>query len=465
MTVAPPPQRTAQQPATRPRPAPQGPGGRRAGLSGLRPRLGLPLNGADRDVLWLYLLTRVGLWVTSYSVAWIFPSDGEAKRAPSALSRWEQWDWTHFLHIAQSGYFPDGAGPGTPDWDNREAFFPGFPLVLRAVHVIVPNWTLAGLLISFVAGAVAVLALARIARLHLPGERVGASVAESTAPVPVQRSGKGAAVRAESSAPENTARASTASESTAPGMAQRSVLFLLLSPCAVFLAAGYTEALFLAFALPAWLAAQRHQWLLAGVLTALATTVRISGFFVAAAIGVHFLITAWKARTARAWRPLPWTVLPALPAFLYSAYLHAHTGDWMAWKHAQERGWYREFHAPWEAWKTTWQAAFDGGYSTGYAYMWQAELLAMVVGLVLFGVLIGLRRWPEAVYLGLSLWALGTSYWFTSVPRATLLWWPLWTLLAAWSLRRPRIRTAYVAVAAPLMVVFAVSFLSGRWTG
>ncbi|MGW7411613.1 hypothetical protein [Streptomyces sp. NPDC054863] len=497
MTVAPPPQRTAQQPATRPSPAPRA--GRRPGLSRLRLPLRLPLNGVDRDVLWLYLLTRVGLWVTSYSVAWIFPSDGEVKSAPSALSRWEQWDWTHFLHIAQSGYFPEGAGPGTPDWDNREAFFPGFPLVLRAVHVIVPNWTLAGLLISFVAGAVAVLALVRIARLHLPGEstapasvrrsgkgagvrdestapvpgrRSGPGAAgydESTAPVPAQRSGRGAAGRDESSAPipgrSSGTSAAVRDESSAPGVAQRSVLFLLLSPCAVFLAAGYTEALFLALALPAWLAAQRHQWLLAGVLTALATTVRISGLFVAAAIGVHFLITAWKARTARAWRPLPWTLLPALPAFLYSAYLHAHTGDWMAWKHAQERGWYREFHAPWEAWKTTWQAAFDGGYSTGYAYMWQAELLAMVVGLVLFGVLIGLRRWPEAVYMGLSLWALGTSYWFTSVPRATLLWWPLWTLLAAWSLRRPRIKTVYVAVAAPLMVVFAVSFLSGRWTG
>ncbi|WP_433546032.1 mannosyltransferase family protein [Streptomyces sp. CA-294286] len=436
MTVAPPPQRTAQQPAppgTHPAPRVPGAGdGRRLRV----PRWKLPLHGTDRDVLWLYLLTRIGLWVTSYSVAWLFPSNGDAKDAPSALSRWAQWDWTHFLHIAQAGYFPEGAGPGTPDWDNREAFFPGFPLVLRAVHTVVPDWTLAGLLISFVSGAVAVLALARIARLHLPGEH--------TAPGPVQRSGS--------------------SDSPSPA-GRRAVLFLLLSPCAVFLAAGYTEALFLAFALPAWLAAQRHQWAMAGLLTALATCVRISGLFVAAAIGVHFLITAWRARSARAWRPLPWTLLPALPALLYSAYLHAHTGDWMAWKHAQERGWYRQFHAPWESWATTWRAAFDGAYPTGYAYMWQAELLAMVVGLVLLGVLVWLRRWPEAVYLALSLWALGTSYWFTSVPRATLLWWPLWTLLAAWSVRSPRVKSAYVMVVAPLMMVFAVSYLSGRWTG
>ncbi|MFF0741177.1 mannosyltransferase family protein [Streptomyces sp. NPDC004111] len=550
MTVVPPPQRTGQQqpvPGTGRKPA--APDARTSGngraarlLGRFRPHL----TGADRDILWLYLLTRVGLWVTSYSVAWVFPADGEAKNAPSALSRWAQWDWTHFLHIAQEGYFPPGSGPGTEGWDNREAFFPGFPLLLRVVHVVVPNWTLAGLLISFVAGAVAVLALARIARLHLPGESTapgsvrrsgrgsgargggrgpggargaagesgalgsvrgshGESGArrgergareESAARVPdqryeggsvaldaVQRSARGSGAHAseqvtsgESGAHaaghatsyESTAHATThatSHESTAPKAGHRAVLFLLLSPCAIFLAAGYTETLFLAFALPAWLAAQRHQWAAAGILTALATTVRISGLFVAAAIGVHFLITAWRARSARAWRPLGWTLVPALPALAYSAYLHSRTGDWMAWKHAQERGWYREFHAPWEAWRTTWQAAFDGGYSTGYAYMWQAELAAMVVGLVLLGVLVWLRRWPEAVYIGLSLWALGTSYWFTSVPRATLLWWPLWTLLAAWSLRRPRVKVAYLAVVAPLMVLFAVSYLSGRWTG
>lgn len=456
MTVAPPPRRTAQQPSGQaPSASPSLPSSSQQG-TGRRPgplRVLSRVDGADRDVLWLYLLTRVGLWVTSYAVAWVFPPDGEAKDAPSVLSRWAQWDWAHFLHIAQSGYFPDGvglgAGPGSEGWDNREAFFPGFPLILRAVHVVVPNWTLAGLLISFVSGAVAVLALARIARLGLAGE--------STARASERRSGLVPGARAGSAA--------RTSESSASGVEQRSALFLLLSPCAVFLAAGYSEALFLAFALPAWLAAQKHQWMLAGILTALATTVRISGLFVAAAIGVHFLITAWKARTASAWRPLPWTLLPAVPALLYSGFLYFQTGDWMAWKHAQERGWYREFHAPWEAWATTWNAAFDGTFSTGYAFMWQAEMAAMVIGLILLGVLLKLRRWPEAVYIALSLWALGTSYWLTSVPRATLLWWPLWTLLAAWSVRRPRVKVAYVAVVAPLMVVFAVSYLSGRWTG
>ncbi|MFD3809131.1 mannosyltransferase family protein [Streptomyces sp. NPDC058611] len=403
MSVSAPPRPVGVAPA----PAPGGrPVGRRL------PRL----DAADREVLWLYALTRTGLWITAWAVRWLFPSAGERREPAGLLAPWQQWDWQHYLSIARDGYFPGGAGPRTAGWDNREAFFPGFPLTLRAVHTVVPDWAAAGLLISFVAGGVAVLALARIARHQLGDLDAG----------------------------------------------RRTVMFLLLSPCAVFLAAGYTEALFLALALPAWLAALRGNWRAAALLTCLACSVRVTGLFLAAALVLHFVLTA-KGRSGR--RRAPWLLLPALAPVLYGWFLSARTGDWMAWKHAQERGWYRDFHAPWEAWSHTWEAAFQRTQATGYAVMWQAELLAMLVGLALLVVLVRRRRLPEALYTALTLWALGTSYWYTSIPRSTLLWWPLWIALAGWSLRRPRVRAAYVYVVAPVGVVVAVTFLTGRWAG
>ncbi|NYS19128.1 hypothetical protein HFP43_15315 [Streptomyces sp. SJ1-7] len=367
-------------------------------------------------MLRLYLLTRVSLWITAHGARWLFPRGSETRAAGPVLAPFQQWDANHYLHIARDGYFPADTGPWVEGWDNREAFFPGFPLLLRAVHTIVPNWTAAGLLISLIAGAVAVLALSRLARSYVPEDADGL----------------------------------------------RTTLFFLLSPCAVFLAAGYTEALFLALALPAWLAAQRHHWATAAALTALATTVRVSGLFLAAAVAVLFVLSA---RSGKGRRGAPWLALPALPPLAYSWYLHTRTGDWMAWKHAQERGWYRDFHTPWEAWTNTWNAAFDGVHATGYAAMFQAELVAMVVGLALVALLVRHRRLPEAVYVALSLWALGTSYWYTSIPRATLLWWPLWIGLAALSLRRPWFRTVYLSVAAPLGALVALAFLTGRWAG
>ncbi|MFF3618798.1 mannosyltransferase family protein [Streptomyces sp. NPDC002467] len=371
----------------------------------------------DREVLWLYVLTRVGVWTTAAAVRWLFPpGDGRTPWPGSLFSPWERWDWSHYLHIAQDGYFPAGAGPWTAGWDNREAFLPGFPLALRAVHTVVPHWAAAGALISFLAGGVAVLALARIARNRLRDAEAG----------------------------------------------RRTVLFLLLSPFAVFLAAGYTEALFLALALPAWLAAQRRNWPAAAALAFLASSVRVTGLFLTAALALLFVLTA---RNRHDWRAAPWLCLPLLAPAAYSWFLHAWTGDWMAWKHAQERGWYRDFHTPWEAWGNTWNAAFHHTQPTGYALMWQAELVAMVVGVALLVLLVRRRQWPEALYTALTLWALGTSYWYTSVPRSTLLWWPLWITLAGWSLRRPRLRTAYVCVVGPLSTLVAVTFLTGRWAG
>ncbi|WP_432752105.1 mannosyltransferase family protein [Streptomyces sp. JL2001] len=417
MTLHPPGTRgrtPAATPLRPPRSAPA-PAARPAGrISGHLRRI-LRLQPGDGEVLTLYLAVRAGVWVVAYCTRLLFPADSGSHVPAGPLAPFEHWDWGHYLHIARDGYFPADPGPG--GGDNREAFFPGLPLLLRAVHVVVGDWTAAGLLISFAAGAVAVVALARLARPWLPDAEGG----------------------------------------------RRTVLFLLASPCGVFLAVGYTEALFLALALPAWLAAQRHRWAVAAVLTALATTVRVSGLFLAAGIALHFLLVARADGRHR--RRAPWLVLPAVPAALYTWYLHTETGDWMAWKHAQERGWYRDFHSPWSAWSQTWEGAFGQTLTTPYALMFQAELAAMLVGLALLGLLVRRRRWPEALYVALTLWALGTSYWYTSVPRASLLWWPLWIALARWAYRRPRFCVVYLCLTVPLSVVYAVAFMSGRWAG
>ncbi|WP_327290251.1 hypothetical protein [Streptomyces sp. NBC_01198] len=412
-----------------------------------RPWRGAAQSPMDRSVLWLYAATRVGVWLTAYCAGWLFAGDGSGRAAPSLLGRWQQWDWDHYLKIAEHGYFggPPGSG-GAPTADNREAFFPGFPLLLRAVHaVLIPQWTAAGLAISFVAGAVAVLALARIARLEaVTAGRPGAGSGDDAGRLEAVTPGRPGA-------------------GSGDDAGRHAVFYLLLSPCAVFLAAGYTEALFLAVALPCWLAARQGRWAAAGLLGCAACAVRVSGLFLAAALVVRFVTAGREARGS--WWPAGWLVLPALPAAAYCWFLHARTGDWMDWKHAQERGWYRRFDSPWQAWGHTWHAAFSHTQSTPYALLFQFELAAMVVGLALLGLLLWRRRWAEAVYLALTLWALGTSYWYMSVPRASLLWWPLWTVAAGWTLRRPWLRTAYVAVAGPLATVLAVAFTSGRWAG
>ena len=328
-------------------------------------------------------------------------------RRPGFLDGWDSWDATLFREVAQFGY--DGYPQHYADKDVA-AFFPGLPLVMRVVHVAVPDWTAAGLVVSLLAGAVAAVALARLA----------------------------------------------ASEGTDGA---RAVLYLVLSPYAVFLAAGYSEALFLAVALPGWLCAKRGRWSEAGALVAAASLVRVSGAFLAVA-----LVVLW-ATGSRDRRALPWLAAPFLALFGYAAYLHHLTGDWLRWQHAQAAGWGRHLTSPLEALRTTWRLAGSPDYGSQYRWSFRAEIVAVAVGLLVTAVLLVRRQWGEATYVGLSVGALATSTYYLSVGRATLLWFPLWLLLAELAARRPWVHTAYLVVATPLMAVAVLTFTAGRWVG
>ncbi|GAA3472922.1 mannosyltransferase family protein [Nonomuraea roseola] len=345
--------------------------------------------------LGVWTSSRLGLLLVSLmAVPWLVGGS-------DYLSRWKQWDASLFVTIAQYGYRGDPAqarDPGLP------AFFPGMPAVLRLVHLVVDDWALCGLLISLVAGGVAAVALARLAEFE-------------------------------------------------GGSGELAVVAMVLFPTAVFLAAGYSESLFLAFAIPAWLAARRRQWPLAVLLAAGASSIRITGLFLAVALIVEFAFSRPHKRD------LPWLVIPFVPLIAYSWYLRGLTGDWLAWKHAQEAGWGRELVWPWRAWQTTWDSAMTAGES---AVAFRMEIAGAVVAVAVLVWLLVTRRWSEFVYCGLQAGALLTSAYYLSVPRSLLLWFPLWVLIA----RLPaRWVIGYGLLLGPLMVLNALRFLTGAWAG
>ena len=186
--------------------------------------------------------------------------------------RWYQWDAVHYVGIARAGY--EGEPTGVPN----EAFLPGLPLLMRAGAALGVTEVAVGVAVSLVASAVAAVALARVA------------------------------------------------ERLVPGTGGWTVLVWLLAPTSVFLAAPYTEALFLALALPAWLAAQDRRWWLAGLLVALAATVRVSALFLLVAVLVQ-----WWVDGRRRLRDAAWVALAAVPIAVTVVVQHAATGSWFAW--------------------------------------------------------------------------------------------------------------------------------------
>jgi hypothetical protein len=367
------------------------------------------LRPTDAAALRIWLLSRIATWALVGAGAWLFATD---EHLVPLLQRWVQWDFYHLRAIAEQGYV------GQPTGEPLEAFFPGFPLLLRALHAIGVDYVVGGLFVSFVAGGVAAVALARLAELEAPvgeGGRAG----------------------------------------------ERAVLLFVLAPSAIFLAAPYTEALFLGFAIPAWLAARQGRWPLAAVLAAGACSVRVTGLFLAAALIVEFFTGGRRSQ----WTDLPWLLLPFVPVLMFTAYLHWLTGDWLRWVHAQAEGWGRSYVDPVRAFQVTWGAAFGGSQPLGFAWMFRAEIVAVLVGIVLTGWLIWRSRFGEATYVGLAVVAYATSTWYFSVPRAALLWWPLFIGLARWSVRRPIVLAVYLTLVAPFAVVFTLLYSVGRWAG
>jgi hypothetical protein len=374
------------------------------------------LQSSDRKALSLWWLTRVSVVVLTVVGAHVLHDTVDSGWRALVL-RWQHWDADYYVSLARDGY------PATLHRQpEASAFFPGEPFALRLVQRVFRSWTLSALVLSAIAGAVVVSALARLAAYENGG-------------------GDGT-------------------------LGERAVLYLVLSPFAVFLAAGYSESLFLAFALTAWLAARRGNWALAGVLGTLSATVRITGVFLGIALLVEHLVVRRRAGERLLGAESAWLLGPFLATAAYFGYLDHLTGDWLAWVHAQAAApWTRHFTAPWHAFRVTLSAARDKTQPAPYAWAFGQEIVAVAVGVVLTAVLAARRRWAETAYVGLQVLAFALSSFYLSVGRGTLLWWPLWLLLAGASLRRPWVHKAYLAVGPALMAAYVLAFTGGGWVG
>lgn len=328
------------------------------------------------------------------------------------LDRFNRYDSYNFMDIARYGY--DGR-PEDQDSPRLVAFFPGLPLLLRVVQLGIPDLRLALVLISFVATAVVAVGLSRL------------------------------------------------SESYREGTGHWTVLAFFCSPFAVFLLAGYTEALFLALAIPAWLLARNGRWEAAAVCAAFASSIRISGLFLALGLAVQFLVSRDGLRAPKGWRKIPWLALPGVPVLAYMIYLWDRTGDLMAWKAVEAQYWGRYPEAPWNVFINTWNRSIDEPI---LATSYREEIAAAIVLVVLILARLIRRRWADFAYLAPQAVALlAMSSFYMSVGRASLLWWPLYISVGLVGSRRPWVFMAYIAVAAPVMAINVGNFTTGAWVG
>jgi hypothetical protein len=391
---------------------------------------------------------------------------GNLLAAPAA-----RWDAAWYLVIARYGYRPD-LGSYTA---SRAAFFPLYPLGLRALGSIGVPLVLGGVLFSLVALALALYGIHRLTTLEL------ASAARAGG-----RSLLVDAVAADGGR-KGLARADAA---------RLAVMVTAFSPMAFFFSAVYSEALYLALSVGLFYAARQGRFALVGVLGALAGATRSAGIVLLLPAAMLYLygpredrppdfpLARGLARRYRLRKDVLWLVLVPLGLLVYGAYLGLAGGDPLSPFHAQDV-WGRHFAGPYLGIWDGAHAAFEGArqlLSAQQSHLYypiagnsafinsEHNLLLMAFLVAAIAAIVGvLRRLPLAygMYVIAAL-ALPLSYPVTaqplmSLPRFLVVLFPLSIWLGAWLTEHPRAQRPALVVSGLLMAFFVAQFATWHW--
>jgi hypothetical protein len=257
---------------------------------------------AVRYSLVVFVAVRVGLFVVGLvvlgAVKPLAPVSVPGWPAPpfanggwhNVFTAWERFDGLWFLRIAAGGYRVS---------DGSAAFFPLFPIAIRAASFALGGHPFAGAMLVSNASFAAALCV-----LYLL----------------------------------------TAEERSEP-TARTVVLLVALFPSALFFFAPYSEPLFLLLVLVAFRAARRRSWPMAALAAALAAMTRSVGIVLAPALAVEAL-HQWRESGRSPVAGLAAALGPAAGLGLYLWYWYARIGDELAPIHLQAN-WERRFSPPW----------------------------------------------------------------------------------------------------------------------
>src|SRR3954449_8523372 len=362
--------------------------------------------GAAAAALW-GLSARVTLFDPG-AVTRPFGPAGNAIVAPLA-----RWDSVWYLAIANDGYPADDP--------RRAAFFPLYPLLVRAAKAFVGSPIVAGVAVSLVCFGVALVLLHPLTALEL-----------------------------------------------GPAAADETVWALALFPAAVFFSAVYSEALYLMLSVGCIYAARTGRWAWAGTLGALGAATRSAGVVLVVPLAVMWLTRA-DGRARRRVRDAAWIAFVPAGLAAFCAALALGGGDAFAPLHAQDV-WFRHFAGPfagvWDGTAAAWRGLhqFDAPFARADVVLFAFLVLAVpaVAGV--------LRRLPPAygAYV-LAALALPLSYPvgpqpLMSLPRFLAVLFPLFMWLGAWTADGGRgRRIAVLGPSAAGLVAATAVFATWHW--
>jgi hypothetical protein len=371
-----------------------------------------------------FTITRLGILLVAYLAATLFADSSTASlyhlRGTSNLLidvLGSRWDTGFYVSIAEEGYRYQGVPLPSV------AFFPLYPLLMRAIGSLVGDVVAAGIIISNVALLLATMLLYRLA-----------------------------------------------DRSWGQAVAERTIWYFLIFPAAFFGTAVYSESLFLLVAIGALYFARRGFWEVAALLGIAAALTRFPGLLVAPMLLAEWWMQRQEdgyAQTRPSWPALLAGVAVPLGTLAYALYLKRTFGDPLAFIHGAA-AWARQPQSP--------LVTVGGLLQTPEGGWWKALLAGHIhpdnwldLGFVLFFLLLGFillfkQRWSEGLFVTLGAAVALSSGLLMSQRRYVWVLFPAFILLAQWG-ERPWVDRVITTTSLLLLGIFVGLFARGYWVG
>lgn len=356
-------------------------------------------------------------WAVSALYCTIF---GDGLSLSALLSAWKKYDGYHYLGLAQKGY----AGYTEDGRPLFLVFFPLYPWLIRAVHLVIPHWQLAAQTLSALCYVGSCVLFFR-----LVCEEFGA------------------------------------------GTARLALTFLTAYPFAFFFCSVHTESLFLLLSLACFYAIRRRRWPLAGLLGALSALTRMQGVLLALCAFTEYCLAEhplrrlrerdWRGLWRDLWGKLIWMAAMGAGTLVYLGLNRYVAGDPFAFTVFQAERWNQGSSLFLTALYKLWNGFWHGldGYVAWTTWGPQLVLFVFCIAMLIWAV----RRLPPtwSVYFFICLFLNYSLNNPLSCCRYMACAFPLPAALAVLSVRRPGWGRGLTAVYGVLQGVFMLAYFRG----
>src|SRR6266566_5992776 len=373
---------------------------------------------ALKSILPIYVAVHVAFFITTvFSVLFILPDFSTRSMPLITLGQvWDRWDTKGYLAIAMHGY----------DTRPKIAFFPLYPLLIKCVMVVIHNSLLAGVIVSNLAGLVLFVVFYRLVEEDFDSIR-----------------------------------------------AYRTILYLSLFPTAFFLAAAYTESLFLCLSVLTFYSLRRGHWWLAGIFGASACLTRSAGILLLLPFVYEYLRQHRFSINAIRFGILSSLLIPAALG-LFALYCYFRFHDPLAFSHAPQVFWGRQLHVPGYGMLLSLKSILHSPGILSFQALRNIIDLGAGIFILLLIVLSFFGPWkiPQhlwaytiyavALYLFLQLFPLNNSFPLEANARYMLEVFPAFIVLAGLGKNR-MLNMNYLLISGAMLFFLLTQFLTGHW--